>query len=59
MNFNINNTLVDMLSIIPFNSEILAKIIIDSPLTPLIYKIAGFIRNSDEQGVVNDLKGHY
>lgn len=57
MQFNVNKTVIDRLSSIPFNSEIFAKLIMDSPCTPVIYKIAQHLRTKEEQNVVNDLKG--
>lgn len=58
MYFHVKKTLVDNLSLVPFNSEILAKIVMDSTLTPLIYNIARRLRTSEEQEVVNEL-GRY
>jgi len=55
MQFNVNKTIIDRLSYIPFNSEILAKLIMDSPCTPGIYKIARSLRNKEERTVANDL----
>jgi len=59
MQFYINRTFIDRISIIPFNSEILAKIIMDSRFTPLIYKVAKLLRTSKEKEVVNEIKGYY
>ncbi|MDH7594428.1 MAG: DUF362 domain-containing protein [Methanomicrobiales archaeon] len=56
MQFEVNKTLIDNLSWLLFNSEVCAKGIMDSPVTPLIYGIAKKIRNADEQKVVDDLK---
>lgn len=55
MQFYINKTFIDRLAVIPFNSEILAKLIMDSPATPVIYKIARFLRTNEEQIVANDM----
>lgn len=55
MQFCINKTIIDRLSAIPFNSEILAKLIMDSPCTPVVYKVARFLRTSEEKTVANDL----
>lgn len=53
VSFSINKTLNDNISWLLFNSEILAKIAMDSPLTPLSYKIARYLRNEKEKEVVN------
>jgi uncharacterized protein (DUF362 family) len=42
MQFYIDKTFIDVLAEIPFHNEILAKIIIDSPFSPMINKIAQF-----------------
>ena len=59
MQFSINKTLLDRISILPFNNEVLTKIIVDSPFTPMIYKIAGLLRTTEEQNLANDLGVHY
>ena len=48
--------LIDNLSTLLFKSETIAKIVMDSPATPLIYGIAKHLRNSNEQDVVNDIE---
>ena len=58
MQFNSNKTIIDSLSTLLFNSETIAKIVMDSPATPFIYGIAKHLRNSNEQDVVNEL-GRY
>lgn len=58
MQFNINKTTIDNLSKLLFNSETIAKIVMDSPATPLIYGIAKHLRNPDEQEVVYEI-GRY
>jgi len=55
----INKTLIDRVSTLLFNSEGLAKIVMDSPVTPLIYKIAGFLRTAKEKEVANEIRGYY
>jgi uncharacterized protein (DUF362 family) len=55
-NFSVNKTFVDSLSGLLFRSESLAKLVMDSPLSPPIYKLAALLRNSHEQTVVSDLK---
>lgn len=54
--FNVNKTFMDNLSVLLFNSETLAKVVMDSPITPLIYSCAKFIRNSDEQKLANEME---
>lgn len=58
MQFNVNKTFIDSLSILLFKSETVAKLVMDSPFTSLIYGIAKNFRNSKEQEVVNDI-GRY
>ena len=56
MKFNSNKTFMDNLSTLLFKSETIAKIVMDSPATPLIYGIAKHLRNSDEKTVVKELE---
>ncbi|NYB52815.1 MAG: DUF362 domain-containing protein [Methanobacteriaceae archaeon] len=56
MEFSSNKTFIDQFSKLLFESEIMAKIVMDSPVTPVIYKFAKFFRNSDEKTVVNELE---
>jgi uncharacterized protein (DUF362 family) len=59
MQFNVNKTIIDRLSWILFNSEICAKIVMDSPMKPLIYGVGTKFRNKDENLVNAQLKrGH-
>jgi len=59
MQFHVDKTLIDNLSVLTFNSEFLSRFVIKSSFTPIIYKFAKFLRNKEEQDVVNDLKRHY
>lgn len=59
MQFYINKTLIDRISVLLFNSDSLARIVMDSQFTPLIYKIAGFLRNSEEKKLANELRRYY
>lgn len=59
MQFHVDKTLIDKLSILTFNSEFLSRFVIKSSFTPIIYNFAKFLRNKEEQDVVNDLKRHY
>ncbi len=54
--FSVNKTFVDHLSGLLFKSDSLAKLVMDSPLSPPIYKLVALLRNSHEQTVVSDLK---
>lgn len=56
MQFSSNKTTIDSLSTLLFKSESLAKLVMDSPVTPLIYGIAKHFRNSDEKKVVKELE---
>jgi len=53
--FQIERTLIDRASGLLFHSNLVARTVMDSPLTPLIYKIAGFFRSSDEKRVAGQL----
>jgi uncharacterized protein (DUF362 family) len=59
MQFQVNKTVLDRLSTILFNSECIAKLVMDSPAKPIIYSVATKFRNKDEQ-YVNDqvTRGH-
>ena len=57
--FCINKILIDRVSVLLFNNEILVKSVMDSPFTPLIYKVAGMLRTSEEREVVNEKRRHY
>lgn len=59
MQFQVNKTLIDSLSTILFNSEFMAKMVMDSPLKPIIYGIASKLRNEDEKVVNCELKKGY
>lgn len=57
--FKIKKTLIDRMSWLLFNSDALAKLVIDSPFTPLIYKVAGMLRTSEEKEVANEMGRYY
>jgi uncharacterized protein (DUF362 family) len=59
MNFRIEKTLIDRVSIPLFHSENLARLVMDSPFTTLIYSIAKFLRTSEEQGLANEMERYY
>jgi uncharacterized protein (DUF362 family) len=58
MQMQVHRTFLDSLSALLFRSEAIAKIVMDSPLTPTIYGIAGRFRNQDEQKVVDEIGAH-
>lgn len=45
--------------ILLFNDENLAKIVMDFPVTPLIYKVAKYLRTSEEKEVANSMERVY
>lgn len=54
--FSVNRTIIDRLSVLNFNSELLPKLIFDSPLSPYIFKITDRLRTREEQEMSMDLK---
>jgi len=56
MSFHLEKTLIDNLSYLLFNSEIIAKCVMASPLTPVVYGIARHLRNHDESLVASELQ---
>lgn len=56
MKFHVNKTVIDNMSWFLFNSELCAKIVMDSPMTSAFYKIVGNLRNDDEQKVADQMK---
>lgn len=54
--FILHKTLIDRLSVLNFKSELLPKIIFDSPLTPLVYKLTHHIRTEEEKDMAYDLR---
>jgi len=56
MQFQVNKTLLDRIASIPFSSECMAKLIMDSPMSPIIYCVGTKLRNKDEQCVNDQLK---
>jgi len=55
MQFSVKKTPVDMLSRLLFSSDALARLVMSSPLTPLIYKVAAVLRTSKEKEVASQL----
>jgi uncharacterized protein (DUF362 family) len=56
--FHIEKTLIDRASSLLFHSHVAAKLVMDSPLTPLAYKVAGTLRSSEEKAVASELSLH-
>jgi uncharacterized protein (DUF362 family) len=54
----LQKTMIDRLSALPFRSELVAKTLFDSPLTPILYGAAGFMRTPEEKEVRNELRKH-
>jgi uncharacterized protein (DUF362 family) len=55
MKFHVNKTLMDNISWFLFNSEIIAKIAMDSPLTPLSYLLANRLKNKKEKKLTSEI----
>lgn len=53
--FQVERTLIDRVSALPFNSDTLAKLIFQSQFTPLIYKVVGVLRTSKEKEIASQL----
>ncbi len=53
--FTVSRTVIDSLSTLLFKSELLAKVVMDSPATPAIYAVAKHMRNPSEREVVSEL----
>jgi hypothetical protein len=56
MKFQVNKTLMDRLSKITFHSECIAKLLMDSPMTPLSYMFVRKLRNNEERKVADHMK---
>jgi uncharacterized protein (DUF362 family) len=59
MNFQVNKTLLDHISMILFKSECIAKLVLDSPLTNISYKMIKKLRNDTEKSVNEEVKGNF
>jgi uncharacterized protein (DUF362 family) len=53
--FRIERTLIDKASVLPFNSDMLAKLIFQSKFTPFIYKVVGVLRTSKEREIAGQM----
>jgi uncharacterized protein (DUF362 family) len=56
MQFSVQKTRSDLVSTLFFNSELLPKLAFDSPLTPLIYRFAGLVRNQEERELAEEMQ---
>lgn len=56
--FQLERTFLDKASTLLFHSDALAKLVMDSPLTSVIYKLAGLLRSSDEKEVAKQMGKH-
>lgn len=54
--FQIRKTFLDKASWLIFNSDALAKLVISSPFTPLVYKVTDMLRTSEEVEAANQIK---
>jgi uncharacterized protein (DUF362 family) len=52
----LRKTMIDKLSALPFRSELVARTLFDSPLTPILYGAASFMRTPEENEVRNELR---
>lgn len=59
--FHIRKTLLDRASSLLFHSDLIAKVVMASPFTPLIYKVAGMLRSPEEKIIASQLnpRKHY
>jgi len=46
---------MDRMSALPFNSDMLAKLIFQSQFTPLIYRVVRVFRTSEEKEIASQL----
>ena len=53
--FQIRKTLLDRASGLLFHSDIIAKLVMASSFTPLVYKVAGKLRSSEEKATASQL----
>ncbi len=54
--FQLKKTPIDRASGLLFRSDLLTKLVMDSPLTPMIYKVASLLRTSEEKEVASQIK---
>ena len=53
--FKIEKTVIDRFSTLLFYSDAFTRLVMDSPLTPLIYKVAGVLKTKAERKVANQI----
>ena len=53
--FQIKKTFIDRISSLLFCSDAIARLVMHSPLTPVIYKVAGLLRSPDEKEVASQM----
>ena len=53
--FKVGRTIVDRLSALIFHNDFLARLVMASPLSPAIYKVAGLLKSSDEKELSRQL----
>jgi uncharacterized protein (DUF362 family) len=53
--FHIRKTLLDNASSLLFHSDVAAKLVMDSPITPLMYKAVGSLRSREEKAIARRL----
>lgn len=58
MQFEIQKTLIDNISSLLFNSDSLAKLVMDSPFSPPLYRIAKFLRTTEEAELKTQMTNH-
>lgn len=54
--FYVKENFVDRLSSLPFHSDAVAKLIMDSKLTPAIYKVVGLLKSSKAKEVTRQMR---
>jgi hypothetical protein len=57
--FQIRKTVLDKAGWLLFNSDALAKLVMDSPVTPLIYRIIDILRSPEEKDVADQMRRYY
>ena len=55
MQFRLRKTILDNASRLLFQSDAAAKLVMDSPFTPIVYSVAGRLRSTDEKAIVSQL----
>jgi hypothetical protein len=53
--FRVEKTAIDRVSTLLFHNNTLAKLVMDSPLTPVIYKVAGVLRTKEEREITSQI----